>query len=239
MLCDIGFSLVTCYYEPANGKRLEEIRRCLQKNVDNDMIGCVYLLNDRMYDMGFLEDVGGKVKQLVVDDDNRERLSFKYAFDFCNRELKEGLCIIANSDIYFDETLMFLDEVDFVNTKTLIALSRYDNGRLFNNPFSQDCWIFRAPIGFDTEELNFKFGILGCDNVIAEVFRKNGYYVANPSKVIRSHHMHQSNYRTYTNEDRIWGRYYLVAPTGLHEMIQGRMINYKRGENGGAIMEYL
>jgi len=60
------------------------------------------------------------------------------------------LCIVANSDIYFDHTLRYL--LQFPITRKFLALSRVDvtkgvhlNFNEWTAPVSQDTWIFNSP----------------------------------------------------------------------------------------------
>jgi hypothetical protein len=59
---------------------------------------------------------------------------------------------------------------------------------------------------------NFTLGMRGCDNRIAAEFEIAGYRVSNPSKSIRSYHVHNSGIRNYTTTDVI-PKPYLTIPT--------------------------
>jgi hypothetical protein len=71
------------------------------------------------------------------------------------------------------------------------------------------------------QDVEFGFGMPGCDNRIARIALDHGYNVTNPSLSIFSHHLHKSNHRTYKNEDRVRGEYHYIAPTAL---LRGRMV---------------
>ncbi len=141
-----------------------------------------------------------------------ERLTFKEMFKLC-KDYPKDINIIANSDIYFDETILWSR---FIPNKTVYALSRWDykgngNAVLFNRKDSQDVWIFDG-VPSDKLIANYNLGVAGCDNRIAWELRTAGYNVLNPSKTIHAIHLHQSEYRTYHAKDRLLEPYYFIHP---------------------------
>ena len=206
------FILITTYYKSQNTQRQNEINQCLINNINNKHIKKIYLLNDDIYELDFLDDKS-KVEQIIVDEDSKKRLKFSYAVNYINDNFKGEKCILANSDIYYDTSLELLYNINYNNL--FIALSRYDNGRLFNKPLSQDSWIFESPLNIDLTKINYSFGILGCENRFAYVVNEHKYQVINPSFTIKSHHLHNSGFRTYNYRDRIRGLYLSVAPHTL------------------------
>ena len=206
------FHIVTTYYECDNKERQKEIDKCLLLNSENADIKTIHLLNDRVYSLQFMTH-RHKIVQIVVDEKNKSRLGFDYAIRYVNESLPNEKFIITNSDIYFDQTLHQLVDYDF--TSTVMALSRYDNGVLFNRNDSQDSWLGLSPLRVDLELCNFKFGTLGCDNRIAWIIKHAGYDVINPCKTVHSHHLHSSNVRTYSGADTVKGEYFYPDPCEL------------------------
>jgi hypothetical protein len=202
--------LITTYYKSSNDKRQKEIEECLLRNINNKHISKIYLLNDQIYEEYNKEN---KIVQIVVDEENKKRLTYKYTISFINEKLKDEKCIIANSDIYFDETLEHLVNYDLSNK--FLALSRYDKGVLYDTLSSQDTWIFTSPASVPLEDCNFHFGVPGCDNKILYIFQKSGYKISNPSRTIKTHHLHESNFRTYKGSDRVSGPYAYSSPSFL------------------------
>jgi hypothetical protein len=198
------FNLITSYYESTNNKRQNELKQCLINNVNNQYIQKIYLLNDKNYNLEFITDKT-KIEQIIVDNDSKNRLKFSYAVNFINNNLIGEICILSNSDIYFDETLKNLIDYDMDNK--FLALSRYNNRFLYNNYLSQDSWIFKSPLQIDINQINFPFGTIGCDNIFAYIVHKHNIDVSNPSKTIKSHHLHASKYRTYDSKNRLHGIY--------------------------------
>jgi hypothetical protein len=202
------FNLITSYYKSNNSDRQKELNECLKKNHTNNLIEKIYLLNDSIYQIDFIDNSDNKIVQIVVDGDNKMRLGFDYVIDFANSNLQNKKCIISNSDIYFDETLGLLDKYDFAGK--FFGLTRYDDGKIIKKIDSQDCWIFQSPLKTDISKCNFKFGHPGCDNRFAHLIKESGYNVINPCLSIKSHHLHSSNYRTYSKKNKVFGPYHFI-----------------------------
>ena len=212
------FNLITSYYNSHNDERQQELKECLTYNSQNDYIEKIYLLNDHIYDIDFIDNkYKTKIIQLVVNDKNKQKLYYDCAIQFANNYLFGQLCILSNADIYFDNTLQLLENYNFKNIA--FALSRYDNNVLYQEIFSQDSWMFLSPLNVDISQLNFQFGVCGCDNRFARIIVDSGYYLINPSKTIKTHHLHNSNYRTCEEpeSERIHGDYAYVFHTELNQ----------------------
>ena len=227
--------LITTFYVPNNQVREKEIIKCLQKNCENPYIQKIYLLNDTLYNLPINTQQSKKVEQVIINTDPHYKLRFDDAVNFINScdDCLGKICVLSNSDIYFDETLDKIDNTTISNN--VYALLRYDESKNQNgdgepielykkegNPRSdsQDCWIFKSPLKVDTKFLNFEFGTLGCDNVFANIIYNSGIYISNPCLDIRSIHVHCSNFRTYDDSTRLWGAYCKLEPCKLREMPQ-------------------
>lgn len=141
-----------------------------------------------------------------------ERLTFKQMFNLCAK-YKDDINIIANSDIYFDETILW---TRFMDDRQVYALSRWDYrgdrmAVLFNRKDSQDAWVFNG-IPDQRLQADYNLGVAGCDNRIAWELKNVGYNVLNPSKTIHAIHLHQSEYRTYHAKDRLLEPYHFIHP---------------------------
>jgi hypothetical protein len=128
------------------------------------------------------------------------------------------ISIICNSDIYFDKECL---ELIAWNLKAgqVYALSRWDVDRSgtathFDRPDTADVWCWRGRMR-TLEYADFHLGKRGCDNRIAHEFKKAGYEVKNPSKTIKTYHLHNTGVRNYSmrgSEDLI-PQPYLMVPT--------------------------
>jgi len=206
-------NLIIEYFNSLNHMRNGEYLYCLHQNLGNDYIENVYIFMEEDAELNFDSP---KIKKIVV----KERPTYKDIFDFCNQNLKDSICIVANADIIFDDTLRYFRSVTM--SKTFYALSRWEissgdgkNWEIepFENPASQDVWIFKTPIP-TSESMNYTMGKPGCDNKITYHMRELGYVCRNPGKKVITVHFHLSNFKTYHwKDDRVPGPYLLVSPS--------------------------
>jgi len=92
-----------------------------------------------------------------------------------------------------------------------------DSSVLFDTPDSQDTWIFMGGVP-QISGADFTLGKAGCDNSIAYMLEQSGYNVLNPSRTIKTYHLHLTNIRNYTDVvghaiERIQPPYKLLYPT--------------------------
>lgn len=210
--------LIVQYYLANHSSRQAELDFCLIQNLSNPHFEYVHVLcetRDAMKHTKLLEVEHDKLKLSVVD----KRLTYHEAFQYCNEYCHGKICILTNSDIYYDETLAKLNEITVKNQ--FICLSRYEHsesGRLeifhLHDGDSQDSWIFRSPI--EIHDCQFPMGKPGCDNRIAFLAKKSGYDVFNPAMDIKSYHVHDSRHKTYSQSDRLLGLYLFLPPCQLH-----------------------
>ncbi len=214
-------NLLIEYFKSTNKNRDIEYKTCISENTKNSIIEriIIFISDDSQLDIE-------SDKITIIRMDNRP--TFNYLFQYCNENLNGDICIISNTDIFFDDTLSILKSVDISND--FISLTRWDlifkdekwyiefynhlfrGGPATTGMLSQDSWIFKSPIKIDSRS-SFLMGKPGCDNRIVQIYHENGYNVKNPSMQIISKHLHISNYRTYNHTDMIIGPYLLVQPT--------------------------
>src|SRR5205814_1982921 len=114
--------------------------------------------------------------------------------------------IVANADIFFDESLARLEGYDL--TGKLLCVSRWDvqpdgSVKFFAQSDSQDAWIFRTPIPEFPSD--FQLGVPACDNRLAWEAERAGLKVINPAPSIRAGHLHLSQVRRYSERQRLAG----------------------------------
>ncbi|MET0463417.1 MAG: hypothetical protein ABW007_09685 [Chitinophagaceae bacterium] len=184
------------YYNDVSEERQREINDAVSKNIGSG-IGRIVLATENP-DTNFYQFTDSPKVEIVLCG---VRPTFAFLFDLVNSKVDDtALVIIANADIYFDdENLALLNNC--MNADTCLALSRWDidrNGQswLFDREDSQDSWIFKGPIKAVTH-CDFTMGSPGCDNAIAQRLEAGGYRIYNPSRSLRSFHLHQSNIRNY------------------------------------------
>jgi hypothetical protein len=226
--------LITTYYISTNDGRNDEIKKCLKNNANNDNITKIYLLNNKIYDISFLENKKRKVEQYIMSNDEDYILKYDDAINFINKNIKNKICILSNSDIYFDNTLSKInDKIMYNNLYALLRYDEIDNGdkqifTRFDEPRndSQDCWIFKSPLNIDLNKINFSFRTLGCDSIFAKHVYDTGIKISNPSLDIITTHLHKTEYRTYNCDNIIHGVYCLLKPCKLDEYPEPEFIDY-------------
>jgi len=200
-------NLYTTYY--LDEERQKELDTCLLKNVENSLIDNIYLFLEQDLSSPLLNNP--KIKRLSYGI----RPPFTYFFKIINRVSgNDDINIIANSDIYFDDTLSVINTYSMRDT--CLALSRWDiepDGSCVHRDRkdSQDSWIFKGKtkVNFD---IPFTMGVAGCDNKLAYLLSEL-YNIYNPSKSIVSYHLHTTEKRTYKRENRLFPPYHLIQPT--------------------------
>lgn len=216
--------LLVGFYNDASPARTEEFIECVRRNSANPHIDEVVV---------FIEDgitcstarerfpaLGHRNVRLVA---HGQRLAYVQLFDYANRYLRGLGVIIANADIFFDETLALLDDEPLRDR--MLCLSRWDEGAdglpsHFDRPDSQDAWIFEPPLPHIAAD--FYLGKPGCDNRLAYEAERAGLAVSNPSRSVRARHLHQSAVRRYKERDRLHGPVRLVPTSSLDNPLSRR-----------------
>jgi hypothetical protein len=194
-------------YLDADANRFQEFMECVRRNAANPSIDSICIFFETPGDCNHLLSTypplnSQKVNLILLE----RRVTYKDLFSYANRQLAGQRIIIANADIFFDESLLRLDGYDV--TQSLLCLSRWDvqpdgERRFFDYPLSQDAWIFDTPVR--EFPCAFHLGVPGCDNRLAWEAQKAGLAVRNPSRSIRACHLHLSGVRRYSERHRLAG----------------------------------
>jgi len=201
----LGAHLLVGFYEERDPDRMAEYTTCLARNLDCCDIARVHVFDET-------RAAGATPRMSVLGHPRMERVlcgrrtRFEDFFAYAARELPGRTVIIANTDVFFDESLGEL--AGYPLDGRLLALSRWDEQRdgssvLFEEPGSQDAWIFRAPLR--PFRCDWYLGVPGCDNRLAWEARAAGLDVTNPARTIRARHLHLSGRRNYSRADLVEG----------------------------------
>jgi hypothetical protein len=197
-------NLLIEYFKPSNDQRHKEYLKCLESNIKNSHISKIHIFTE-----GEIPPIESEKITFIKSE---SRPTYKTFFDYCSENLKGEICIVSNSDIIFDQSLGYINSENIEGK--FLALSRWDlienRIRHYDIPYSQDCWIFKSPISIPNCE--FRLGTLGCDNRITYLAMKAGYIVTNPSRKIVTKHLHTSNFRTVSRDQKemVRGMYLFV-----------------------------
>jgi len=190
--------LLTGSYYEADAHRRGELMECLRRNVENERLHEIHLFAEDPVSPGTSPLKPPLPSEKIRMVSHGRRVTFQSLFHYANRNRAGERVIIANADIYFDDTLKLLDGYDL--SSQLLCLSRWDvhadgSVHFFEQPASHDAWIFQPPIPeFPCE---FYLGLLGCDGRLAWEAENSGLRTLNPSRSLRANHLHLSQVRRY------------------------------------------
>ncbi len=191
-------TLYVNHWTPPTGDRRLEIDECLRRNVDCPAIDRIVLLAESTQE--HRANVSASPKLVWVDmPAGVARARYCDLFQAVNSctTTPWDLNIVANSDVFFDDSLSLLKSIDLFGI--CVALSRWEwkNGRAEELAWhnSQDCWIFQGPVRPLAEPIDFPIGTFGCDWRIAWILRHNDYALVNVPYDVRHYHMHDAPYR--------------------------------------------
>lgn len=218
---------LTQYYVPSNAKRRREIQTCLQRNSKSKLIDKIILLNEEKVALGPLGPV--PVEQRVIGG----RLTYADVIRAAAEFPSDVIVAFANADICIDdESWADLWRVNLEDK--FLALLRYDvpeSGRVEDAQIfgpradSQDTWVIRVAdivkrgAAELAKTLDFHFGRMGCDNVVALDMLRQKFMVVNPALSLKTWHFHSSGLRLYDKNDVIERPvFHYIVPSGFHDL---------------------
>ena len=207
--------LVGLYLDP-NPARTEEFFECLRRNAANPGLdGITVFLEDPIAPALLLQRHPELASPRIRFVAHGRRLTFAQLFAYANAHFPDAGVIVANADIFFDESLTALEDETLAGK--MLCLSRWDETdgapRHFDRPDSQDAWIFEPPL--PAIACDFPLGMPGCDNRLAFEAERAGLAVSNPSRSLQARHLHGSTVRRYTAGERLVGPIRLVPASFL------------------------
>jgi hypothetical protein len=192
-------TLFVNYYRDSVPARQAELDRALELNLANRFIDRVVVLAEAAPPV-----MHSKLQPVPCEG----RPTFRKYFDTVNAHTSAAdVNIVANSDIYFDDSVS-LATAAFLRDRCL-ALTRWEvqpDGSSqplgWNN--SQDAWVFRGHLKA-IDACDYSPGQPACDWRLAAELRRCGYELFNPSLDIRAHHLHLSGIRHQAGNDFVHG----------------------------------
>ena len=214
--------IFTQFFLPDDLLRLKELQYALQKNVNNEHISTIHLLNEQIYTTNQLNV---KNNSKIIQTNIGKRLTFQDVFVYIRQHKLRGYMVLINCDICFDDSIQYLQYSTLHNQKQMCCLLRYEyntqnpsKSSLFGPRYdSQDTWIIHSNqmIPPQSEKVfAFAFGRPGCDNKLVYLFSILGYEIINDPTKIKSYHIHASNKRNYNNKDALTLPAGVVIPYG-------------------------
>ena len=193
-------NLIINLYVDKNADRQKELETVFQKNFNNTLIDTITCIVQNNYEFELYSlGVGhlDKLDAIILPS----RPTFN---DYFKLTKPDYINIIANGDIYFDNTLSHVKN-HYWGHKQCLALSRWDVNpsgfeKFLDNIDSQDVWVLPGHVSH-IEGADFTLGTAGCDNRIAYLLHKSGYSVFNPGLDIKSYHLHNSQVLNYVDSN--------------------------------------
>ncbi len=190
--------LFTPYYKAKRHKRQNELIYCLRRNIQCNEIEKIVLIID---DDHIPELKSPKIEIVKI----AARPTYLDWVELTQKKCQNKISILANSDIYFDESITRFREIFAANKQAFVALSRYEkegyNQKMHKNPhWSQDVWAVSGEYNFTESFKNYlriPLGVPRCDNKIAYLFAIHGFQVYNPCNHIKTVHVQESQLRDY------------------------------------------
>lgn len=226
----MNYNLIVNYYRDKNSERSMELNFCLLENLRNESLNKVIVISSEADYYKLLELVSEEegLSEKIIPVITDVRPSFNDYFMLLSKLFNsdDNINIITNLDIIIPQESLLYASFYMPTKNTCLALTRWDikNGAdyknssaLYETPDSQDVWIFKGGVS-QIAGATFSLGSAGCDNSIAYQLEQAGYNVLNPSKTIKTYHLHLTNIRNYTNIvghaiERIPPPYKLLHPT--------------------------
>jgi len=218
-LNDEPITLIYQFFKHKNMKRFHEIRESLWKNVNNNNIDRIILLNERMYSEEEIGVSNPKIQQIVIGN----RLNFSDIFEYVEKLKIKGYIVTCNADIFFDNTLRNLKFTNIHEEKVVYSQLRfeYNNTQLSKCKLfgprcdSQDSWIFHSNCNIPQKFrklFKIKYGIRNCDLKINYLFSILNFKIINEPFFIKTYHYHSSNIRDYLNKPALERPIMFVIP---------------------------
>jgi hypothetical protein len=219
--------LFTQFYISPNEKRYHEIKTCLKKNIKLGIFSKIYLINERTYtqeELDLNDEEIKNIQQIVFD--KGLRMKYMHPLGLIKAKQINGYIVIANSDIFFDKSILCIRKSSISQIKSLYALLRFEyepenenkleDCKLFGpRKDSQDTWIFHSKYLPDDNQIircNIILGKAGCDNAISYLFNQFGFKIFNEPYLVKTYHYHLSAIRTYSGLDKVSPPYLLLEP---------------------------
>jgi hypothetical protein len=151
---DAAWLCVQAYCD-ADARRMAEMDECLSRNLDSASVRGVFLLAESASDAQRFRSsyVAAVASGRLSVTEHGARLLMSEAFGHLNDDARVAagdLCVLANADVFFDDSLGSLRDNALNNS--VLALSRHDvvdesglriQFDQFVAPMAQDAWIFR------------------------------------------------------------------------------------------------
>ncbi len=205
-------NLFISLYPEKNPLRQLELVECLE--INSTVFDNIFILAENDAEITFIpENIPTKAKIYRLPTNSRPTV--KTYLNCINHVCDESdINVLANSDVYFKETIPDLPK------NACYLLTRYDilkDGTIhfLNRKDSADAIVFKGVVKYPRYS-DYFWGQPGADNRSCWEFKEIGYQVSNPSLSIKCYHLHhgEKSYNTDT-APRVQRPYHFLPPCEL------------------------
>jgi hypothetical protein len=183
--------LFTTFYPEKKDARRCEYEDCLHWNLDCAVLGEICLLAEGT-ELALPASPKLRVRQIPG------RPLYADYFSWITEVVNTAdVSIIANTDIWFDDTIAVAAQA--LRRGECFALARWDGDALCDRNDCQDSWMFRGPV--QGVRGDFPTGVPRCDNRILYELQTAGYRVRNPAFSVKAHHIHSGERVEYPHDN--------------------------------------
>lgn len=195
-------------YEEVNHIRKLELEKCIRLNFEAGY-NKIYLLIENK-DLNYIQTLvaQNQFTNAVIEVVN-QRPSFQIYIDRSNTLGLNDINVVCNSDIYvLPEDLQMIKDLPWQKHPNLfVSLARWDETSegafvLLDRSDSADTFIWKGDCS--VENADCPLGFPGVDHKVPYLFNQAHYKVVNPSRDIKTRHLHLSkviNYRSKSKPD--------------------------------------
>ncbi len=215
------------FYLDKDPQRLTETVTSLNNNIKLNIFDKIYLLNERIYTEQELQ-LDSKSLEKIIQVNIGKRLTYSDVLNYVINTNINGYIVIANSDIFFDNTINNIRYTTLSEQKSLYALTRLEYSDINFNKLDtcnlskgggscQDTWILHSNFIPNKKEItlcDFELGRVGCDNKITYLFNSFGFIIYNEPYIIKTYHYHTEKSRNVHEREkfRIPRPYLFIIP---------------------------
>ncbi len=209
--------LITQWYYEEDIRRRNELVSVLHMNLINEGVQKIHFIQPENEICTIEKDVQiaadfplNKLREKIVikylNRSQASRLTIEEALLYGNSMIKNSYAVLLNLDIFFDRSLLLLQNLHIVDQRTVFYLSRYEIDSYISTigpqcvdrtyVGSHDALLFIPPLPVSViHQLPFELGTWNVEvKIIYELIRAN-YTVRNVCKSIRAWHLHSSQIR--------------------------------------------
>jgi hypothetical protein len=202
------------YVKTNNEYRQSEFDFCIKHNILSGLFDHIFVITNHE-----LPVFSTKVTKIFPYGD---RTNYQNIFNMLEASKNNDINIIANGDIYFDDTIKLVDSVMTEDIALGISRTYPPDDYYFVNGFhcdgkaaveSNDVWIWKGKC--KVKNADFPIGYYACDGRIMQCFVEAEYRVYNPANDVKVWHNHK--YRSGSNPPVVPGPYW-KAPEKHHNL---------------------